>query len=90
MPRDEDPSLVPGSPSRLPLTSQDPVLDKALSVIGIEAAAHSAYAADRVQGAIESSNQGAVAQPGSVRSGSPAQATARARWPHFASSLLCG
>jgi cytochrome c peroxidase len=61
------PSLVPGSPQRLPLLGKILFFDKALSVDRNEACAFCHMPQTGFQGAIESLNQGAVAQPGSVR-----------------------
>ena len=61
------PSLVPGSPQRLPLLGKILFFDKALSVNRNEACAFCHMPQTGFQGAIESLNQGAVAQPGSVR-----------------------
>ena len=61
------PSLVPGSPQRLPLLGKILFFDKALSVHRNEACAFCHMPQTGFQGAIESLNQGAVAQPGSVR-----------------------
>ena len=61
------PFLVPGSPQRLPLLGKILFFDKALSVNRNEACAFCHMPQTGFQGAIESLNQGAVAQPGSVR-----------------------
>ncbi len=61
------PFLVPGSPQRLPLLGKILFFDKALSVNRNEACAFWHMPQTGFQGAIESLNQGAVAQPGSVR-----------------------
>src|SRR6266446_3475146 len=61
------PSLVPGSPQRLPLLGKILFFNKALSVHRNEARAFCHMPQTGFQGAIESLNQGAVAQPGSVR-----------------------
>src|SRR5258708_9675740 len=61
------PALVPGSPQRLPLVGKILFFDKALWVNRNEACAFCHMPQTGFQGAIESLNQGAVAQPGSVR-----------------------
>ena len=61
------PSLAPGSPERLPRLGKILFFDKELSVNHNEACAFCHMPQTGFQGAIESLNQGAVAQPGSVR-----------------------
>jgi cytochrome c peroxidase len=61
------PSLVPGSPERLPRLGKILFFDKELSVNRNEACAFCHMPQTGFQGAIESLNRGAVAQPGSVR-----------------------
>jgi cytochrome c peroxidase len=61
------PSLVPGSPERLPRLGKILFFDKELSVNHNEACAFCHMPQTGFQGAIESLNRGAVAQPGSVR-----------------------
>jgi hypothetical protein len=61
------PSLVPGSPERLPRLGTILFFDKELSVNHNEACAFCHMPQTGFQGAIESLNEGTVAQPGSVR-----------------------
>jgi cytochrome c peroxidase len=61
------PSLAPGSPERLPRLGKILFFDKELSVNRNEACAFCHMPQTGFQGAIESLNKGAVAQPGSVR-----------------------
>jgi cytochrome c peroxidase len=61
------PSIVPGNPERLPRLGKILFFDKELSVNRNEACAFCHMPQTGFQGAIESLNRGAVAQPGSVR-----------------------
>jgi cytochrome c peroxidase len=61
------PSLLPGSPQRLPALGKILFFDKELSVNRNEACAFCHMPQTGFQGAVESLNLGGIAQPGSVR-----------------------
>src|ERR1700730_9185837 len=82
------PSLVPGSPQRLPLLGKILFFDKALSVNRNEACAFCHMPKTGFQGAIESLNQGAVAQPGSVRTRFSLRKPPSAAYAAFSPPLL--
>lgn len=82
------PSLVPGSPERLPGLGKILFYDKALSVNRNQACAFCHMPQTGFQGAIESLNKAEVAQPGSVRTRFSLRKAPSAAYAAFSPPLL--
>ena len=81
------PSLLPGSPERLPALGKILFFDKELSINRNEACAFCHMPESGFQGAIGSINQGGVAQPGSVRTRSSLRKPPSAAYAAFSPPL---
>jgi cytochrome c peroxidase len=81
------PSLLPDSPERLPALGKILFFDKELSINRNEACAFCHMPESGFQGAIESINQGGVAQPGSVRTRSSLRKPPSAAYAAFSPPL---